>query len=88
MYVGLFVPTFVQLTFHWYKGPPPPFVAVAVKVTGVPKQQGLMEAAMVMEAGNTGFTVMVMALEVTGFDEAQLRLEVSKQVTISPFAGI
>jgi hypothetical protein len=34
--VGLFSPTFVELTLHWYDGVRPPFEGVAVNVTEVP----------------------------------------------------
>jgi hypothetical protein len=40
VYVGLFVPTGVEPTYHWYDGVVPPLVGVAVNVTLVPAQIG------------------------------------------------
>ena len=61
-------------------------VGVAVKVTEVPAQIGLAEAATEMLAGKFGFTVMATELDVAGLPVAQVALEVNTQVTISPFA--
>jgi hypothetical protein len=63
-------------------------VPVAVKVTGVPRQHGLHEDIMETETGNTGLTVMVTEFDVAGFPVAQVRSEVSWQVTTSAFAGV
>ena len=55
----------------------PPLVGVAVKVTEVPAQiapDGT--AAMLTLAGNSGFTVMTIALLVAGLPVAQVAFEV------------
>ena len=78
----------VPFTFHWYAGDAPPFVGVAVKVTEVPAQTGLAEAAIDMLTGSSGFTVMVTVLEVAGLPVVQVSLEVSTQVSALPFEGV
>ena len=62
-------------------------VGVAVKVTEVPAQTGLAEAAIEMLTGKFGLTVMVTVLEVAGLPVAQVALEVRTQVTASLFRG-
>jgi hypothetical protein len=62
-------------------------VGVAVKVTEVPAQIVLAEAAMLTLTGRFGLTVMVMAFEVAGFPVGQVALEVSTQVTTLPLAS-
>ena len=62
-------------------------VGVAVKVTEVPEQTGLAEAAIEMLTGRLGFTVIVTVLEVAGLPVAQVALEVRTQVTASLFRG-
>ena len=57
-------------------------VGVAVKVTLVPAQMVVAEAAMLTEGVAFAVTVIVMALEVAGLPVAQPSLEVSTQVTI------
>lgn len=59
---------------------------VAVKVTEVPWQMVVAEAAMLTLTGRIGFTVMVTALELAGLPVAQVALEVRVQVTTSPLA--
>ena len=66
----------------------PPLVGVAVNVTGVPAQTGLVEAAIETLTGRFGFTVMVTGLEVAGLFIGQVASEVSTQVIISPFTGV
>jgi hypothetical protein len=61
-------------------------VGVAVKVTEVPAQIVVAEAAMLTLTGKFGFTDMVMAFEVAGFPVGQVALEVSTQVITSPLA--
>ena len=78
----------VPFTFHWYAGDVPPFVGVAVKVTDVPAQTGLADAAMVTLTGSSGFTVMVTVLEVAGFPEVHVALEVSTQLRALLLDGI
>ena len=63
-------------------------VGVAVKVTEVPSQMGLILATMLTLTGRFGFTVMVMAFDVAGFPVVQVSLEVRMQVTTSPSAGV
>ena len=63
-------------------------VGLAVKVTKVPAQTGLAEAAIVTLTGKFGFTVMVAVLEVAGLPVAQVALEVNMQVTASALTGI
>ena len=64
----------------------PPLVGVAVKVTLVPEQIVLPGfAAMLTLAGNSGFTVIVMELEVAGEPVAQVALEVITTDTTSPW---
>ena len=45
-------------------------------------------AVMVTLTGRFGFTVMVMEFDVAGLPVAQVALEVSWQVTISPVASV
>jgi hypothetical protein len=54
----------------------PPLVGVAVKVTEVPAQIVVADAAMLTLAGNSGFTVMTIALLVAGLPVAQVAFEV------------
>ena len=62
---------------------------VAVKVTEVPAHTGLADAPIVTLTGISGFTVMVMALEVAGLPVAHgVALEVRTQVITSPLAGV
>ena len=67
----------------------PPFVGVAVKVTGSPEQTGFADATMVTLTGRGLAAVIVIE-----FDQAGLpvthdpRLEVMLHLTTSPFAGI
>jgi hypothetical protein len=56
-------------------------------VTGCPAQEGFADAVIEMLTGRFVLTISVMALEVAGFPVAQVRLEVSWQVTMSPFTG-
>ena len=60
---------------------------VVVKVTEVPAQTVVAVAAIVTLTGRIGFTVMFRAVEIAGFPEVQVSLEVSVQVTSLPFAG-
>ena len=66
-------------------GVKPPLTGVAVKVTAVPSQTGLAEAEIVTLTGNTGFTVIVIALDVKGLPVAHPSLEVITQVITSLF---
>ena len=62
-------------------------VGVAVKVTEVPVQTGLAEAATDTLTARFGFTVMVTVFEVAGLPVAQVALEVNIHDTASLFAG-
>ena len=63
-------------------------VGLAVKVTEVPVQTGLAEAAIATLTGKFGLTVMVTVLEVAGLPVAQVAFEVKMQVTASLFRGM
>jgi hypothetical protein len=63
-------------------------VGVAVKVTEVPAQTGLAEAATDTLTGKFGFTVMVTVFEVAGLPVGQVAFEVREQVIWSPLAGV
>ncbi len=58
----------------------PPFTGVAVKVTAVPEQILLADAAMLTLTGRLGFTVIVTGAEVAGLPLGQARLEVTSQL--------
>lgn len=57
VYVGLLVPTVVVPRFHTYTGVVPPLVGVAVKVTDVPEQIAVADAAILTEGVIIGLTV-------------------------------
>ena len=60
-----------------------------MKVTGFPAQTMVAVAETETDTGSKGFTVMMMAFEVTGFAEMHEESdEVSSQVTTSPFTGV
>ena len=65
----------------------PPFVGVAVKVTLVPAQMLFCEAPIDTLTVRSGFTIILMVLEVAGLPLAQVALEVKTQVTASLFTG-
>jgi hypothetical protein len=65
----------------------PPLVGVAVNVTEVPAQTLLAEGDDAMLTGTTGFTVMVIGLEVAGLLLTQFALDVSTQLTTSLLVG-
>ena len=62
-------------------------VGVAEKVTEVPAQTGLAEAAIDTLTGSSGFTVMVTVFDVAGLPVGQVAFEVSTQVTTSLLVG-
>lgn len=78
------VPTLLPFTFHWYDGEAPPLVGVAVNVTVLPLHIVVCVALILKDGVTSGFTVMVMLLDVAVVGDAQLALEVSTQVIISP----
>ena len=59
LYVNMdrFVPTIIPFTFQTYDGVVPPFVGVAVNVTGVPAQTLFADAEMLTFTESPGFTV-------------------------------
>jgi hypothetical protein len=59
-----------------------------VKVTEVPEQTGLAEAAIETLAVSTGLTVIVTVFDVAGLPVAHAAAEVMTQVKVSLFAGI
>jgi len=61
---------------------------VAVNVTGLPAQTGLVEGAVDMLTGRIGFTVIVIGGELAGFPVGQMALEVIRQVITSPLTGV
>jgi len=63
-------------------------VGVAVKVTDVPVQTGLDEAAIATLAGRFGLTIIVTVFDVAGLPVAHVALEVMTQVTRSPLARV
>ena len=73
--------TLFAFTLHWYPGVDPPFIGAAVNVTGVPEHTGFADEDIVTLTGSTGFTIMVMVLEVTGLLVVQVILDVTKHVT-------
>ena len=75
------------MTFHWYIGIAPPFMAVDEKVTADPGQKGLADAEMVIPAGRFAFTTIVIGFDCAGFPEVQVSEDNSEQVTTSPFTG-
>ena len=63
-------------------------VGVAVKVTEVPAQIVVAEAAILTEAFKIGFTVIVMLFDVAGFPVTQVNEEVNTTVTTSLLANV
>ena len=87
-YVAVVAPgTLLPFTFHKYVGADPPLTGIAVKVTDVPAQTGLADAAMVIPADTSELTVMEMVFEVAGFPLTQTAFDVNTQVTASPLMG-
>ena len=81
-------PTAVAPLYHWYVGEVPPPSGVAVKNTTVPSQTVLASGAIVTLAGISGFTFMVIVLEVAGEPLRQgVALEVITTFIASPFEG-
>jgi len=63
-------------------------MGIAVNVTGIPAQTGLLDAVIEMLTGRFGFTVIVIVLDVAGLPAGQSMLEVRMQDTRSPDAGL
>jgi hypothetical protein len=66
----------------------PPFIGVAVNITGIPAQAGLLDAVMEMLTGRYGFTDIAIVFEFAGFPVGQFTSDVRIQATISPITGI
>ena len=81
--VGLFVPTFVPLTFHWYTGLEPPLTGVAVNVIEVPGQMVVCEATMLTAGTGAAFTVIGISALVAEAGDAHVAFEVITTVTLS-----
>jgi len=68
---ALFVPILVPLTFQLYTGAFPPFTGEAVKVTGVPGQNGFVGVEINTLAGRAAVTFMMILEDVTGLPLTQ-----------------
>ena len=66
----------------------PPLTGEASNVTMVPAQTLLADAVMETLTGRIGFTVIVTVLEVAGFPDVQVALDVTVQFIVFPLAGI
>ncbi len=66
----------------------PPLNGVAVNVTDPPVHTGLALAAIVTLTGRIGLTIMVTVLEVAGFPEVQVSLDVNTHTISSPCDGM
>ena len=84
----LFIPVFTPLTFHWYEGEGPPFVAVAVNTTDDPAQIDVVDAAIVTAGVTVGVRDTVIELLNAVFDTAQEALEVNSTETTSPLESV
>lgn len=63
-------------------------MAVTIKVTWLPRQEGLEDAEIEMLTGCTGLTIIVKAFDVAVLMVTQVEFDVMKHVTISPFTGV
>jgi hypothetical protein len=86
--IELLVPVFTPLTRHWYAGAEPPFTGVAVKVTDVPVQIDVCDAAIDTDGVTFAFTVIVIPFDVTVAGDGQVALLVIRTVTTFPFASV
>jgi len=78
----------IPFTFHRYDGVVPPFVGVAVKITGLPAHTGFKEGVIFTETGNNGSTTIVIEFDVAGLLEVHTTIdEVSIHITTSPLLG-
>ena len=82
---GLFVPTFAPLTFHWYEGPDPPPIGVAVKVVEAPEQIAELAVAIVTDGERFALTLIAIELLVAVTGEAQVALLVRMHEMTSLF---
>jgi hypothetical protein len=81
-------PEFIPLTCHWYAGVVPPFTGDAVKDTEFPWQYGLVSVLILTLADNDVLTDILTGAEMAGLPLTHAALDVSLQVTISPFCGV
>ena len=58
-----FGPTFNPLTFHWKIAVIPPFIGIAVRVTGIPAQIGFADELIVKLTGKLLLTDMMIEFE-------------------------
>ena len=73
--------------YHWYVGVPP-LIGVALKVTVVPAQIAPVgETEILTLAGNNGFTVIVMLLDIAGLPVAQMAVDVICTLIVSPLTS-
>jgi uncharacterized protein YodC (DUF2158 family) len=82
------VPTLTPFTCHWYDGPEPPLVGVALYVTGVPSHSLLVEDEILTEETNNGITVMLIVLDVAKIPEVQTSVDVIITFTVSLLDGL
>jgi hypothetical protein len=83
--VGLFIPTFVELTLHWYDGVGPPFEGVAVNITVEPAQiEPIGAAAMVTLGVTEGVTDITIGFDIAGLPVTHGSSDVMATVTTSP----
>lgn len=85
---GLFVPAGFPLMNHWYPGAGPPLDGLAVKLTELTVQNGLVSVEIKTAAGSALLTIITTGREVTGLLLTQVAFEVNLHVTTSPFKGI
>jgi hypothetical protein len=78
-----FEPILEPFSFHWYEGVVPPLVGVAVKVTDVPGQIVVDDAAIETDGTRTGFTTIDIPVLVAVVGFTQTALDVRITVTMS-----
>ena len=84
---GALVPVLTPFSCHWYAGVVPPLVGVAVKITLVPGQIIVDDAATTTEGVTDAVTIIVIVLDVAVAGDAQAALEFMITVTTSPLAN-
>ena len=62
-------------------------MGVAVNVTGLPEQNGLVDAMIETPIGKMGLTDIVTVLDIAGFPDGHKIFEVNVQVITSPLTG-
>jgi len=86
--VALFVPAIFPFRSHWYTGALPPLTAVAVNVTGVPRQMLFCDATMLSDGVALELTFMVRLLLFTLAGTLQVASLVITQLILSPLAKL